>query len=149
TGGSGAMRSHPRLVLSALLLVVALALSVGAGATRTGFPGKNGRVVFNDRSGSLVLVNTDGTGLVRLARTFTNDTYIGAAWSPDGKEIAYSGRGPRRPDVRVVGTCGSPARSPTTRTSGRRGPRTARRSPTPASRATTPTSSPSRPMGAT
>ena len=50
----------------------------------------NGRIVFNDQKGFLVLVNADGTGLVRLAGTRANDDVIGAAFSPDGKQIAFN-----------------------------------------------------------
>jgi len=63
----------------ALVLVGTAVLAVEAGASRSAFPGKNGRIVFNDQTGSLVLVNPDGTGLVRLARTGTPDQYIGGA----------------------------------------------------------------------
>jgi Tol biopolymer transport system component len=71
-------------------LAVAALVASGAGATRSAFPGKNGRIVFNDQSGSLVLVNADGTGVVRLANTGTADEYIGASFSADGQQIAYS-----------------------------------------------------------
>src|SRR5262249_46065677 len=107
------MRSHPRLGFSALILAVAAALAVGAGASTHAFPGKNGRIVFNDRTGSLVLVNADGTGLVRLARTYTTDTYIGAAWSPDGKQIAYSGFRSNDPDIFTISPDGSNQREVT------------------------------------
>src|SRR6516165_1778306 len=107
------MRSHPRLVLSALILTLALSLSVGAGASQHAFPGKNGRIVFNDQNGNLVLVNPDGTGLVRLAYTRTNDTYVGAAWSPDGKEIAYSGFKSNDPDIFTISPDGSNQREVT------------------------------------
>src|SRR5439155_24543278 len=74
----------------AILAAATLAAAVTAGATRTAFPGKNGRIVFNDQTGALVLVNPDGTGLVRLAKTQVADQLIGASWSPDGRQIAYS-----------------------------------------------------------
>ncbi len=49
--------------------------------------------VFNDQTDNLVLVNGDGTGLVRLVHTRAGDQYIGASFSPDGTRIAYSGVG--------------------------------------------------------
>ena len=107
--------SHRRVVLVLLGAVCLLAavLTLEAGAARTGFPGKNGRIVFNDQSGNLVLVNPDGTGLVRLARTFTNDTYIGAAFSPDGTKIAYSGFKSNDPDIFTIRPDGSDQREVT------------------------------------
>src|SRR3954464_10483139 len=71
----------------------AAATAGGAEATQAGFPGKNGRIVFNDQTGNLVLVNRDGTGLVRLVNTRAGDQYIGASFSADGTRIAYSGLG--------------------------------------------------------
>jgi TolB protein len=84
----------------------AAALLTLAGSTAFGshqaFPAKlNGRIVFNDQNGSLVLVNADGTGLVRLAYTNATDNTIGASWSPDGKLIAFS-RSVRDPDIYVI-----------------------------------------------
>ena len=79
------------LVLVFVGIVVAAALASSSGVQA--FPGKNGRIVFNDRTGSLVLVNADGTGLVRLANTRAADDVIGAAFSPNGKLIAYSKAG--------------------------------------------------------
>ncbi len=59
------------LALLAALCITAALLTLDAGAAGTGFPGRNGRIVFNDRSGNLVLVNPDGTGrrTVRAARS--------------------------------------------------------------------------------
>ena len=87
--------SHRLIVLALFSAAVlgAAAVAVDAGATRAGFPGKNGRIVFNDQMGNLVLVNADGTGLVRLVNTRAGDQYIGASFSPGGTRIAYSGIG--------------------------------------------------------
>ena len=54
------------------------------------FPGLNGRIVFNDQGGSLMLVNPNGSGVVRVARTYASDYTIGASFSRDGTQIAYS-----------------------------------------------------------
>ena len=96
----------------ALVLAATALLAVEAGASRTAFPGKNGRIVFNDQTGSLVLVNPDGTGLVRLARTGTPDQYIGASFSPDGTHIAYSKVG-NDPDIYTIRPDGSDQREVT------------------------------------
>src|SRR5262245_43494341 len=84
--------THVRRTLFTLVLA-ALCAAAAASASRShtaGFPGKNGRIVFNDASGALVLVNPDGNGLVRIAGTQTSDGYVGASFSPDGTLIAYS-----------------------------------------------------------
>jgi hypothetical protein len=87
-------RAHQLSIASiALALAAALAaaaLTVDASAHRAAFPGKNGRIVFNDASGYLVLVNPDGSGVVRLTGTWALDDVIGASFSPDGRQIAYS-----------------------------------------------------------
>ena len=78
---------------STALITIAASICVLAGSSHAGrsaFPGRiNGRIVYNDQSGALVLVNPDGTGLVRLAATGAPDLTIGASWSPDGRLIAY------------------------------------------------------------
>ena len=96
----------------ALVLAATAVLAVEAGASRSAFPGKNGRIVFDDQTGSLVLVNPDGTGLVRLARTGTPDQYIGASFSPDGTHIAYSKVG-NDPDIYTIRPDGSDQREVT------------------------------------
>src|SRR6476646_7505702 len=91
----------------AFAAVVALASTGSTGnATRNAFPGQNGRIVFNDQNGALNLVNADGTGLVKLANTNVQDTFIGAAWSPDGTLIAYS-KVASDPDIFTVAPDGS------------------------------------------
>src|SRR5439155_26774226 len=89
------------------LCALATLTAVGSHAARTGFPGLNGRIVFNDQNGALNLVNPDGTGLVRLAATNASDVSIGASWSPDGTLIAYSKQGQGDADVYVVAPDGS------------------------------------------
>jgi Tol biopolymer transport system component len=78
------------IATAALVCGIAAYSATASHATRAAFPGKNGRIVFNDRDGSLELVNPDGTGLVRLAGTNASDVSIGASWSPNGTRIAYS-----------------------------------------------------------
>jgi hypothetical protein len=61
------MKRLAMVVVATALLTVSGAAALGSHAA---FPAKlNGRIVFNDQNGSLVLVNADGTGLVRLAYT--------------------------------------------------------------------------------
>ena len=102
-----AFRRRFRYVSLGLATVAAAVLVGGSTAGRMAFPGKNGRIVFNDRQGYLVLVNPDGTGLVRLARTNAADYAIGASFSPDGRWIAYSKQGSSDPDVFVIHPDGS------------------------------------------
>src|SRR5919201_3059561 len=94
---------------SAALAVAAAATAIGSHAGRATFPGRvDGRIVFNDENNNLVLVNPDGSGLVRLADTAASDTTIGAAWSPDGKLIAYSKpNGASGADIYVIAPDGS------------------------------------------
>jgi N,N-dimethylformamidase beta subunit-like, C-terminal len=98
-----------RLTLVALLIVLATAGAVGlvARAASTAFPGKNGRIVFNDQNGYLVLVNPDGTGLVRLAATRTADQYVGASSLAAQRATLVLGNGSRpfagdRPDLTTI-----------------------------------------------
>lgn len=100
------------------LLAAVLAVALGAAGTARSephgaFPGTNGRIVFNNAGGELVLVNADGTGLVRIAYTGTADNYIGASFSPDGSQIAYSRADGSDPDVFVIRPDGSSQRQVT------------------------------------
>ena len=85
---------HHRLIPLALLAAAALGASVvavDAGATRASFPGKNGRIVFNDQTGALVLVNPDGTRRrPPRADTARPTTRSGHRSRRDGTQIAYS-----------------------------------------------------------
>ncbi len=71
--------------------VCALLLSLPAKAV---FPGNNGKLAFqSDRSGSwqLYTVNSDGTGLLQITQLApTGFDEFGPAFSPDGKQIAFS-----------------------------------------------------------
>src|SRR5712691_12617213 len=96
------MKTPTTVLATAALLSLAALTSAGSYAARTAFPGLNGRIVFNDQNGALNLVNPDGTGLVRLAATNASDISIGAAWSPDGKLIAYSKQGQTDADIFVI-----------------------------------------------
>jgi len=69
------MRALGLLGLAAALAVLAGSTAIGSHAGRAAFPGRiNGRIVFNDENNDLVLVNPDGSGLVRLANTAASDT---------------------------------------------------------------------------
>src|SRR6185295_12439315 len=95
-------------------LAAALLLALGAAAAATAshagpaaFPGLNGRIVFNDQGGNLMLVNPDGSGVVRVVRTYASDFMVGAAFSRDGAQIAYSAGGGNDTDVWVIRPDGS------------------------------------------
>jgi len=103
---------YTRQLIVAAVVVAACAIAAAAGAKQTAFPGKNGRIVFNDQNGFIDVVNANGTGVVRLAFTGDNNNYIGASWSPDGQLIAFSSsRGD--PDVYTVRPDGSNLRQVT------------------------------------
>ena len=76
-----------------------------AGATVTAAPAGPGTIAFtrNDRDGShgICTVRSDGTGFTSLAATINEEE--GAAWSPDGDQIAYA----RLSGVWVMGADGS------------------------------------------
>src|ERR1700757_2435120 len=86
-----------------VLSAVVGSTAIGSHAGRSAFPGRiNRRIVFNDENNNLVLVNPDGSGIVRLADTSASDTTIGASWSPDGKLIAYSKPNGSTADIYVI-----------------------------------------------
>jgi hypothetical protein len=66
------------------VLTTLVACSV-AGASKTAFPGRNGKLVVDNRG--IVVVNPDGSGFRRLS---SSDQLAGPVWSPDGTELAYS-----------------------------------------------------------
>ena len=86
--------------------MVAVAALAGSSAQQ-GFPGKNGRIVFNDQSGSLVLANADGTGLGAVGQYPGGRSVDRGIISPSGKLIAYSKGGASDPDIFVIGVDGS------------------------------------------
>ena len=76
------MRALAQLGVATTLAVLAGSTAIGSHAGRAAFPGRiNGRIVFNNENNDLVLVNPDGSGIVRLADTAASDTTIGASWS--------------------------------------------------------------------
>src|SRR5262245_41388214 len=84
-------RTRVGLMVSAGLVLAAVtaSLALSAGASRSALPGRNGRIVF-DGGNVLYLVNPDGSGLVGVALTITDEPTVGAAFSADGRLIAYS-----------------------------------------------------------
>ena len=76
----------------AALGVLAAVVAATSESAPNAFGGVNGRIVFNDQRGRLVLVNPDGSGLVQLVRTNAPDWVVGASFSPDGSRVAYSAR---------------------------------------------------------
>lgn len=94
---STARRTRFRITLLALGLVAAmLAGSSGAGETTTGTaPGKNGLIAFtrytdaNRTSGSIYVINANGSGERRVTRAPAGVRDAHADWSPDGSLILF------------------------------------------------------------
>jgi TolB protein len=75
----------------ALATAFAAALSLGPAAGQAAFPGTNGRIVFSsDRSGNreIYVMRSSGGAVQRLTKTGLDD--VSPAWSPDGKQIAWT-----------------------------------------------------------
>src|SRR4029079_12722117 len=103
-----------RALLAALVVaLVGAAAATASQSSRAAFPGLNGRIVFNDQSGSLVLVNPDGSAIVRVAQTYAADYWLGTSFSRDGTKIAYSASRGSDPDVFVIRPDGSGQRQGT------------------------------------
>ena len=85
------------------LALVAATVSASALGASSGFPGRNGAIVFNsERRGNVDLyLRRAGGKVVRLTRSLGVDEY--ASFSADGKLIAFA-RQPRvgGPDVYVI-----------------------------------------------
>jgi TolB protein len=88
---------------------VSLALGAGVAANAAtsgsaGFRGVNGRIAFEARGG-FVLVNPDGTGLVKIPRTSFSDHSPG--WSPDGTQLVYQSQAHGDYDIYLMAGDGS------------------------------------------
>ena len=107
-------RQVERAVVASLLVALfGAAAATASQSSRASFPGLNGRIVFNDQGGSLMLVNPNGSGVVRVARTYASDYTIGASFSRDGTQIAYSTNRAGDGDVFVIRPDGSGQRQVT------------------------------------
>src|SRR5215212_8197834 len=93
------MRSGMRLVMGAAAVATMLLVPPAAEAA---FPGRDGLIAFTRavgaKQGQIYLVRPDGRGLRRI--THRRHGAGGAAWSPDGRRIAFSST-PRRGGVQV------------------------------------------------
>ena len=77
----------PALIVAAVLMacaVVVLALSEKADAA---FSGKNSRIAYQGSDGLIYTIHPDGAGKTKVTKDFN------PSFSPDDKQIAYSGRG--------------------------------------------------------
>lgn len=97
------------------LIAAAAALAWMAQPTAAVFPGTNGLVLFtSDRSGAgdILTVQPDGTGLRKVVGSPAQEAQ--AAWSPDGRRLAFR-RGPNAAsDIWVANADGSAQRRLTT-----------------------------------
>ena len=75
-----------RLTSLVLAAAGATAIAASAGAGTASFQGRNGRLIVETTRG-LAIVNPVGGALVRLPGTRAGDG--SAAWSPDGRRIAF------------------------------------------------------------
>jgi Tol biopolymer transport system component len=107
--------------LLASLLLALLAGVVAADARDTAYPGRNGAILYirdlggNAPKGGHIFVSAaDGSGLHDLTPAGITDVRS-AAWSPDGRRIAFSGSGPARltPAVFVMNADGGGLRQVT------------------------------------
>src|SRR6188768_2814378 len=102
-----------RALLAALVVALAGAAAATASqSSRAAFPGLNGRIVFNDRY-AIMLVNPNGSGVVRVARTSSADVIVGTSFSRDGQRIAYSSYSSSDADIFTIRPDGSDQRQVT------------------------------------
>jgi Tol biopolymer transport system component len=77
---------------SSLLAVVASCLALLAPTAHAAFPGKNGKIAFEDLGSvghSLALINPDGSGRVTLHEFVPSCCSGDPAWSADGRRLAF------------------------------------------------------------
>jgi TolB protein len=79
-------KAFPRPLTGALLFLAAFVAASPAQAT---FPGRNGKIAYENQFFSVFVINPDGSGLMKLI----SDPPInsGPAWSFDGTQLAFAG----------------------------------------------------------
>jgi uncharacterized protein (DUF2147 family) len=76
-----------RILGAAVLVACAVALLAVSGEAEATFPGKNGKIAYNN-GGVIYTINPDGSAKTKVTNTYVSGYPID--FSPDGKKIAYT-----------------------------------------------------------
>jgi TolB protein len=76
-----------RILGAAVLVACAVALLAVSGEAEATFPGKNGKIAYNN-GGVIYTINPDGSAKTKVTNTYVSGYPID--YSPDGKKIAYT-----------------------------------------------------------
>jgi Tol biopolymer transport system component len=75
-----------RILGAAVLVACAVALLAVLGEAEATFPGKNGKIAYNN-GGVIYTINPDGSAKTKVTNTYVSGYPID--YSPDGKKIVY------------------------------------------------------------
>ena len=90
------------LKLRFLGVILGLCL-LSPGLAQGAFPGENGKIAFS-RGGDIYTMNPDGTGTQQLT---TSGSDSEAAWSPNGRQIAFTSERDGNPEIYVMDANGA------------------------------------------